>query len=82
MYSKEGEEAILNWVCALTGEQISQLGELANGKIMAQILNRYTLENLSKILQITSESTASFSIKKSSWDELPIRTMIMLIFVS
>ena len=40
MYSKEGEDAILNWVCALTGEQISQLGELANGKIMAQILNR------------------------------------------
>ena len=43
MYSKEGEDAILNWVRTLTsGDEpnIKDLGDLANGKIMAQILNR------------------------------------------
>ena len=43
MYSKEGEDAILNWVRTLTsGDEpsIMDLGDLANGKIMAQILNR------------------------------------------
>ena len=43
MYSKEGEDAILNWVRTLTsGDEpnINDLGDLANGKIMAQILNR------------------------------------------
>ena len=45
MHSKEGEEAILNWVRTLAppSSPIDQLEQLANGAVMASILNRFFL---------------------------------------
>ena len=41
MYSKEGEDAILTWVKSFPfGSEVTSLEELANGSIMAKILNR------------------------------------------
>ena len=59
MYSKEGEDAILNWVRTLTsGDEpnINDLGDLANGKIMAQILNRLVIGELNKLDISSSEN--------------------------
>ena len=45
MYSKEGEDAILTWVKSFPfGSEVTSLEELANGSIMAKILNRIVLQ--------------------------------------
>ena len=45
MYSKEGEDAILTWVKSFPfGSEVKSLEELANGSIMAKILNRVVFD--------------------------------------
>ena len=39
MYSREGEEAILNWVKSLTGQNTASLAQLANCQTIGNILN-------------------------------------------
>ena len=47
MYSKEGEDAILTWVKSFPfGSEVKSLEELANGSIMAKILNRDVFDSL------------------------------------
>ena len=64
MYSKEGEDAILTWVKSFPfGSEVKSLEELANGSIMAKILNRVVFDffiNFSIMLPINLIMIRSF----------------------
>ena len=65
MHSKEGEKAILNWVRTLAKPgSIDQLDQLADGAVMASILNRFVNRKTSKKLKLI-KSRRRFLLRRS-----------------